>query len=304
MRRFLNLLKCDVACGFACIAGRLVLIACICAAAMFVSWAKIQIRLPEAATSLTFGEALLCIWYGMLPYNPSEGEMFRFPMAWFCLLCAISFAIADYPSREIGGIGSAVIVSCVSRWAWWLAKCAWVVLAVLAGVAISALIAFVWEVAASGAFSLMVRPGVAAVLEAGYSYDILDASRLISEGGAAQVARASAVLPIGEALLGLVVCLVGIALVQNAVSLLSHPIIGMAVTISILFVSAYFFEAWLPGEYLLLARTDVLLDSGDLTGVQPLWGVGLGCLLAFSGIVAGGIAFTTKDIVGRRDETR
>lgn len=61
MRRFLRLVGCDLACGLPSIAGRLALVAVVCLAALFVSWARVQIRLPEAASCLTWGEALLCI---------------------------------------------------------------------------------------------------------------------------------------------------------------------------------------------------------------------------------------------------
>lgn len=304
MRRFLRLARCDLVCGLPGIAGRLVLVAGICLAAMFVSWVKIQIRLPQAASGLTWGEALLCVWYGMLPYNPGEGEMFQFPMAWFCLLASVSFAIADYPSRDIGGVGSMVVASGVGRWAWWLAKCVWVAATVIVCVGITVVIAFVWSAISSGEPSLCVRPGVASVLDAGYNYEILDAARLISDGSAAQVAQASASISVAQALLGLAVCLMGVALVQNAVALVIHPVLGMVATISILFASSYFFEPWLPGEYMLLARTGTLLDSGDYAGVDPAWGIAIGLLLGVVGVVAGGIAFARKDILGRKDEAR
>lgn len=163
--------------------------------------------------------------------------MFQFPMAWFCLLVSISFAIADYPSRDIGGVGSTVVVSCASRWAWWLGKCFWVASTVIVCVGITAVMGFVWSAISSGELSLCVRPGVASVLDAGYNYEILDAARLISDGSALQVAQAPASISVTQALLGLAVCLAGIALVQNAVALVVHPVLGMVVTISILFVS-------------------------------------------------------------------
>lgn len=240
----------------------------------------------------------------MLPYNPGEGEKFQFPMAWFCLLVSISFAIADYPSRDIGGVGSTVVVSCASRWAWWLGKCFWVASTVIVCVGITVVMGFVWSAISSGELSLCVRPGVASVLDAGYNYERLEAARLISDGSALQVAQAPASISVTQALLGLAVCLAGIALVQNAVALVVHPVLGMVVTISILFVSSYFFEPWLPGEYVLLARTSVLLDSGNYVGFDPTWGIAIGLLLGAVGVVVGGIAFARKDILGRKDEAR
>ena len=300
MRGFARLLMCDVRYGVAAISPRLVFVACIVAMAFFIAWVKVFIRLPEAAGDLSFGECMLLIWYGMMPYYPDNGDLFLFPMAWFCVLVAAAFTVADYPSRDLEGMGSTVVVVSGSRWAWWLSKCLWVVLMGLIVVGITMVFSLVVTLVCQGSLSLAVRPGVACVLEAGFNFEIQDASRLIQEGEAAAVASALPSLDIAPAIGVATLCLVAILLMQTVLSVHLHPVLGIAATIAVLFLSAYFFVPWLPGEYMLLARSGVLLDEGLNLDVGVLLGAGISVVA----VVAGGLVFNRIDLVGKRGENR
>lgn len=304
MRGFVRIFLSDVRCGFPAISGRVALYAFVCVTALLISWVKVYYRFPEAVPGMTLGESVLCIWYGMMPYDPEEGRVFEFPMAWLCLVATASFAVADYSSREMGGMGASLVLACGNRWAWWLSKCLWVTVTIVGLVVVSVVVAALPIFAFGGSMVLSVRPGVAAALEAGNNFALTDAYRLISEGGAATAATAAASIDVSAALLGLLTCLVGVVLVQNAIALLYHPVMGMALTLSVLFLSAYFFESWLPGEYMLLARTGELLNTGIWFGFDPLRGVLLGTAISAVGVLVGGAAFARKDIMGRKEESR
>ena len=95
-------------------------------------------------------------------------------------------------------------------------------------------------------------------------------------------------------------CLVAILLMQTVLSVHLHPVLGIAATIAVLFLSAYFFVPWLPGEYMLLARSGVLLDEGLNLNVGVLLGVGISVIA----VAVGGLVFNRIDLVGKRGENR
>lgn len=296
MKAFARLLASDLRYGFATIVPRLLLTGLMAALGLFLAYVVIAVRFPEG-TQLSLGESMLCIWRGMLPYVPNQGEPFKFPMAWFALLVAAAFAAADYPFRDLEGMGARTIIACHSRWAWWLAKCCWVV-AVAAAVWLATLaVAAIVTLLAGGAWELSVRPGVAAALSSGRNEEISAALGMLSSGQAAQAAEAQPI-GIGPALFVIAIALAAILLMQTTVSLLVHPIVGMATNIAVLFFSAYFRFWLLPGEYLMMARTDVLMRAG----MHPAAGAGIACALAAASIVIGGFMFNRKDILGRKGE--
>lgn len=298
MRAFARLLASDLRYGLAAIAQRLLLTGLMAALGLFLSYVVIAARFPEGA-QLSLGESMVCIWRGMLPYVPNQGEPFKFPIAWFALLVAAAFTAADYPFRDLGGMGARIIVACHSRWAWWLAKCCWVV-AVAAAIWLATLaVAAIATLFAGGTWELSVRPGVAAALSSGRNEEISAALGMLSSGQAAQAA-ATQPIGIGPALFVIAIVLAAILLMQTTVSLLVHPIVGMAANIAVLFFSAYFRFWLLPGEYLMMARTDVLMRAG----MHPATGVAIACALTAASIVIGGFMFNRKDILGRESEDR
>lgn len=300
MRGFVKLLACDVRYGITAMLPRLALVACIAGMAVFIAWVGVYIRFPEASGDLTLGECMLFIWYGMLPYNPSTGDPFLFPMAWFCVLTAASFAVADYPSRDMEGMGSTAIVVSGSRWAWWLSKCVWVVAMGFVVVGITLAVSLVVALVFQGSLSLAVRPGVAGVLDAGYNFAIQDATRLIQSGEAATAAASDPSLGIAVPMAVAALSLVAILLVQTVLAVHLHPVFGMAASIAILFLSAYFYVPWLPGEYMLLARAGVLYNEGLSPGVGALLAVAVSVVA----VVVGGAVLNRVDIVGKRGENR
>ena len=119
MRALGRLLASDLRYGLATVLPRFGLVAALAVIVFFLSYATIYVKFPEAAHHLTLGEGILCLWRGMLPYTP-QGR------AWRCWL-----PNAPTTFRDLNGIGARIIVACHSRWAWWLAKCAWVITAAL-----------------------------------------------------------------------------------------------------------------------------------------------------------------------------
>ena len=295
MSQWTRLLMRDVRYGFASVVGRFVLVACAAGLALFLAHVAVAAKVPELAGSLTLGERLLCAWRGMLPYVPSDGTPFPFPMAWFALLICCLYVSLDYPSRDLGGMGASVIVACRSRWAWWASKCVWVIAASIACWGIVALLALVLTVVAGGEMTLNVRPVIVWALNAGRGDVVSTAARLVSSGEVGEAAVGVAAMSISDALVASAAALVSVMLLQGVVALVTNPVAGMATGVSVLFASAYFRAWWLPGEYLMLARTEVLMRGG----FQPLVGVLIAVGVSVLAVVFGGCFFARRDILAK-----
>lgn len=293
MRATVRILVSDIRYGlFSAVAGRLAIVALVSLFVFFLSYTALLVNVPELRGKLTFGEGILCMFRGMMPYSPASGRPFQFPMAWFAIFLSMLYVMADYPFRDLGGMGSHVIVACGSRWAWWLAKCGWVVACTLVCLAIPIAICAVATLVSGGDWSIAVRPDIAASLRAGDTA-AQDGGAAFGEVGADVASQAA--VGITPAVAALAVSLVAIAIAQLVVSLLVNPVIGLAVSVSVLLLSAFFRYWWLPGNYLMLARTGTLMRGG----FDPAAGIALSALLLIALVVIGGLAFSRMDILGR-----
>lgn len=127
VRSFARLLASDIRYGLgSAVVPRLIIVVVVALLVLFLSYTVVLTRLPHLEGSISLGEAILCAYRGILPYVPTPGIPFEFPMEWFALLLVIAYVTVDYPFRDLDGMGSHMIVASHSRWAWWLAKCAWV----------------------------------------------------------------------------------------------------------------------------------------------------------------------------------
>lgn len=299
-RSFARLLASDLRYGLGTAVPRFAVVAAIGALALFLSYVRIRIYLPQMEGPLTLGETVLCLWRGMLPYVPSLDEPFQFPMQWFALLAVITYVVLDYPLRDLEGFGSSLIVASRNRWAWWLAKCGWVVACALLCWCLCLGICALVTLAAGGAWTFGARPGVAAVLDAAKGDAVSQSVEQLLATSGASVTTEAASCDLLAATLAIALALCAILLLQLVVTLMVHPVVGLFATIAVLLFSAFFTRWWLPGNYLMLARTDALLQDGAAS--NPLVGAALCLVLGACCAAAGGILFSRKDLMGRRSD--
>ena len=295
MKLFDKLFRSDVRYGLGvAVAGRLVIVFLVSLLVFFLSYSLVLIKLPDIQGRLTFGELMLCMFRGMTPYSPQSGRPFLLPMGWLALLISILYVTADYPFRDLGGMGAHVIVACRSRWAWWLPKCCWVVVCVLACLVIITAMCATVTLALGGEWSFRVRTDVFLALNAG---DVATMTGGNASSGRTGGLRADATdsADLGLAFLAFALPLVSIALVQLVAGLFAHPVIGLAVSIAQLIFSAFFKQWYLLGNYLMLARTGELMRGG----MDPLVGCVLSLCTAAVAVLVGGLVFNHRDIIGR-----
>lgn len=223
----------------------------------------------------SLGDYLVSYMAGMKSYFFTPEEPFRFPVAWGATLMFVAYLTLWYPYHDLMGMGKQVMVSVGSRWAWWFAKCAWVVCSVGLFWAIGCMTAGVWTLLSGGSFSLNIS---------GALPDILD-FRL------ADVASASHDLEM-FLFIGIPGALVALCLVQLMASLLLRPVMSYALTLSLLMLSLFYQSPWLIGNELMAARSMSLL----LEGVPVLGGIVVSATLSTASVVVGGLLFSWIDI--------
>lgn len=298
MNLFAKLLGSDIRYGLGvAVVGRIVLVAAVSALVLFLSYTVVLIKLPELHGRLTFGETMLCMFRGMMPYSPQSGRPFLLPMGWLSLLITMLYVTSDYPFRDLGGMGAHAIVACRSRWTWWLSKCSWAIACVFVCFAIAVAFCAAMVIVGGGDWSLGVRSEVAGALNAGDAVAAIDGSASVSDESVSKAGLQDGA-DLGLALTAFVLAFVALSLVQLVAGLFVHPVIGLALSISILLFSAFFKRWYLLGNYLMLARTRELMRGG----LDPLVGCALALSVCVGATVIGGLAFGHKDILGRRGD--
>lgn len=286
------LLASDLRYGFKSVIPRLGAVTTATALMLLLSCAHIRISLTNFEAPLTWGENLLCIWRAMLPYTPSPDKPFPFPMQWLVLLSLIAYVAVDYPTGNLRGFGASLIIAAKSRWSWWLAKSGWTVACALCCWFITLAVCALATLFTHGDWTLAVRPGIVAVLESGQNQQIAEAAELAVSTKGLSILKEDAIYCIVPQIINLSVALCALLLLQQTISIMSKPILGILSTESLLFLSAFFTNWWIPGNYLMLARSGNLFEGGTDANT----GLALCLTLAVTSILIGGTLFCKKDI--------
>lgn len=80
---------------------------------------------------LTLGDSLCNLFRGMKEYIPALKEPFRIEDTFLIWNVLLAFAIAQYPLRNLNGVGKNYLVRSDTRMQWWIGKCIWNVMTVL-----------------------------------------------------------------------------------------------------------------------------------------------------------------------------
>lgn len=274
MRRFLACLRMDLQEGIRETWKRYVMLGAVCAAVLAFS-DLLTLAYGDAPT-YSWGENMAACLVGISPYNPEQDSIFTFPVAWMFVLMVLLFVTLSYPYRDLLGYGRSVLVLSGSRVAWWASKCLWVVISTFAAYLVVAASCVLGTLAVGGGFDLQAS-------ETAFMYVLKTAPDV---GLPANLAGFLAVAP-------LMLC--GLGLLQLALSLVLGPVLSFGVMAAILLASAYLYVPFLPGEYLMAARTASVLYGG----FEPSAGALYALALALASAVLGGIYFWRMDCLQR-----
>ena len=276
--RFIRLVAMDIREGFAvlwrwyAVSGVFFVL---CIASLYL-----QAAAPDfSGMRFTLGDYLVNDVAGMKQFIVLDHEPFRFPVAWAVMFLLVAYVTLWYPYRDLMGSGKQVVIAGGSRWAWWLAKCVWVMVAVGAFFILAFAVASVWTFAAGGEYSVRVSERLPELLAF----------------SPAQVTQPP--YEVLSCLLGVPVVTAALCLIQLLLSLLIRPALSYAVTVAILFLSAFYFNPWLIGNYLMAARSAALMQGG----VDAVMGLTLSVTLIVAVSIGGGLVFSHMDILNKED---
>lgn len=228
----------------------------------------------------SFGDYLVSFVAGSKSFFLSYEEPFRFPIAWGVMLMLVAYITLWYPYRDLMGMGKQVLITLGSRWTWWLSKCLWVVSNAILFWLIGCSIAFIFTLISGGSLSLEISEALPEIL--GF--------RLADVAPNTQNIEIFLFISIPCALASL-------CLVQLTTSFLFRPVIGYAITMSLLLLSLFYQNPLLIGNELMAARSTSLL----LDGIPVLGGVVITLTIAAIACASGGLLFSWTDILDKED---
>lgn len=278
MKLFLRLFATDIRYGLRLYLPLLGPVVAISAFECFTSYTSATANNPEA-NPLGFADFIFALFAGMEQFEYVEGQQFSFPMAWLTLLLAIAYSTLTYPVHDLDGMGARLIAVTGNRWVWWLSKCLWTIAGSVGMCLISLGVCSAATCMVGGFFSFDPTPEI---------------NRMLNMYGVGSTS-------VDGSLLGFVLLLPcamsALLILQLTVSLLLNPAAGFLTTTALLLASAYYTSSLLLGNYLMTARLNIALTNGLL----PANGVVLSLSLLLICILVGGLIFTRRDIMGRKE---
>ncbi len=229
---------------------------------------------------LSFIDCLASLFGGMREYDPQHDQTFNIPASWLCVCLTGAFVVLSYPTRNLESIGARQCVAAGGRWCWWLSKCIWTVAC-----------AFLYWLLAVAVALAASAPGT---LEEGLTLSAatVDLLGFFAAGDCAAYGGSRELLLF---VAGIPFALSATYLVQLAVSVNANPLAAFAVTATLLFYAAFYLSPLLPGNYLMLARSDLVIHNG----VDAGWGIALSVAAGAAAVLAGGKAFARHDLLGK-----
>ena len=229
---------------------------------------------------VSFTDCFAGLFGGMSEFDPKHDSNFNLPASWLCVCLMGAFIVLSYPAQNLESVGIKQCIAAQGRWCWWASKC-------------------IWTVACTFVYWMLA---IAVALMASGIGDLSDGLTLSKETvdvlGFFAAADCGAYEGVSGALLfvaGIPIVLSALYLVQLAVSVNTNPLIAFAVTTALLFYAAYYLTPLSLGNYLMLARSDLVVHNGVNAGIGIVAAVVVGALA----VVVGGRVFARHDLLGK-----
>lgn len=233
----------------------------------------------------SFIDCLASLFGGMREFDPLHDSSFNVPAAWLCVCLMGGLVVLSYPTQNLESIGINQCIEARGRWCWWISKCLWTTVCTF----LYWLLAIAIALVASGGFfdngDLALSPRTVELL------GFFAASTCAAFEGSP----------------GLLVFVVGIPfalsalyLIQLAISVNSNPLAAFAVTASLLFYAAFYLDGLLLGNYLMLARSNLVIHNG----VDAASGIALAIAVSTAAVLVGGRVFARRDLIGKERYSR
>lgn len=229
---------------------------------------------------LGFIDCLASLFGGMGEFDPQSGKTFNIPASWLCVCLMGAFVVLSYPTRNLESVGVKQCIAARGRWCWWLSKCIWTVTCAFLYWLLAVIVALAVSTPGALEEGLTLSPATTNLL------GFFAAGNCAAYGGSQELLLFVAGIPFA---------LSATYLVQLAVSVNVNPLAAFAVTATQLFYAAFYLSPLLPGNYLMLARSDLVIHNG----VDAAWGIALSVAVGAAAVLVGGKVFARHDLLGK-----
>lgn len=227
---------------------------------------------------ITAGNCMAAYFQGAEQYIPSPDQPFQLPLDWMLLTFFPVCLIGDYVVRDLKGMGQTTLIQSGSRILWWSSKICWSGITAIIYGSVLLLSAVLVSIFAGSASPIPNHVLLAIKLEDNFAMQ--SAGKLLwSLYG----------LPF---MVMLTNCVIHLTL-----SLFLPPVYSAMLLLAVQVASVYYMAPFLPGEYVMLLRSDQSIQNGfsALTGTLLCTG-----LIGVS-LIVGTLRFCRYDILGKKE---
>ena len=233
-------------------------------------------------SSMTITDIFMNFFKGMKPYDPNSNSQFDMPTAYILLNVLLAFIIGNYPMNDLLGFGKNVLVRSRDRASWWISKCIWNVISVIVFYSILFIIILI-TCAVFGKLSF--EPTVS----------------ICSKITGIDITQKTTYVDIGMLLFTLycipIVTSLALSMFQMTMAFITSPIISYTFIIAILVGGAFYDNPFVPGNYFMLIRNEILLKGGYHTFAA----IFEDCVIFIVSVLVGYIYFKKFDIIEKHD---
>lgn len=226
----------------------------------------------------SLGDYWMYLYGGMKEYVPMVGNPFQFPVIWIMVFLLSSFAVLNYPTKDLQSTGTQLLVHVQGRSKWWFSKCLWNIFSTIAYhvtiLAVLLLFCICFEVP-------LTRELHSETIVPMFALGIAD-----FQGGS--------ILPL-SVLATPVIFSIAINILQMFLSLLMKPVFSFLLVSMTMLSSAYLLSAGIIGNYAMPIRYQWAMENGvsHRSGLVLSFGI-----LVFS-VVFGMIRFRRYDVLNK-----
>lgn len=244
----------------------------------------VMVQEDGSFAQLSFIDCFTGLFGGIREFDPKHDNNFNVPASWLCVCLMGGFIVLSYPTQNLESIGIKQCIEARGRWCWWISKCLWTTACTF----LYWLLAVAVALLASGDFlegSLALSPTTVGRL------GLFAAADCGAYAGSSELLVFVAGVPF---------VLSALYLVQLAISVNTNPLAAFAVTTSLLFYAAFYLNGLLLGNYLMLARSDLMIHNG----VDATTGIVLAIVAGIGAVLVGGRIFARHDLLGKERYSR
>lgn len=229
----------------------------------------------------SFGNVWMYIYGGMEKYVSSVDNPFKFPIVWTTIFVFAALLVLIYPTKDMLGIGTHVVVSGGSRGKWWFSKVIWN----MASTLIYHAIIICTLILACLMAGIEIKPGI--------NINLLQA---LCEFESVGDFKMKETLPIAVFFLPIVIS-VAMNLLQMTLTLFINPNYSFIISCSVMILSAYLMTPFAVYNYAMSLRYSYIYNHG----IKYQYGFVVALAIAVISVIIGYFRFLNYDIIKKDD---